>query len=518
MKKTIYTTLLATCSLSAMQADAQLISTIAGTGISGYTGDGGAATAAEINTPWGITTDHLGNIYFGDYGSAVVRKIDPSGNISTFAGGGTGGDGSVATAAGLSSPIGIVTDKSGNVYIADAGLHMIGLVDPSNIIHVIGGTGVSGSSGDGGPATAAKFNGPTSIARDNSGNLYIADRFNHKIRMINTSGIVSTIAGTGAASFSGDGGAATGATLNNPMSVVVDPTGNIFVMDYSNARVRKIDPSGTITTYAGNGTTGLPLDGSPATAARVNGGFGLALDAAGNLFISEDATGNTVRVVNTAGIINTIAGNGISGYTGDAVPATSTSLWNVKGVTVDVNSNVLMSDAGNRRIRKVDASALTITGVTTLCAGNTTTLSSSGTSGAWTSSDNAIATVSSSGVVTAVAAGTATIYYTQILAAGNTAFTVNSCPTETKIVVGVTGLQVFPNPSNGTFNIVLPETNNATDITLTDMLGHTVVTKNISANQTRNISFSENNLPAGNYIITATNGENTFHKKITITR
>src|ERR1051326_5130759 len=236
-------------------AQTNAITTVAGNGTAGYSGDGGSATSAQLNAPFSIAVDSAGNIYIAEWSNNRVRKVSTSGTITTFAGtgaGGFGGDGGPATDAALNSPEGVAVDAAGNVYIADAFNNRIRKVDPSGIITTIAGNGNPGYTGDG-PALSAGLNDPSGVAVDKNGNVYVADNSNHRIRKI-SGGTISTIAGTGVGGFSGDGGPATKAQVFNPTHLTIDGAGNLYIADYSNNRVRKIDTSGTITTIAGTTT------------------------------------------------------------------------------------------------------------------------------------------------------------------------------------------------------------------------------------------------------------------------
>jgi len=273
------------------------IYTVAGNGVSGYSGDGGAATAAKLTLPAGVATDASGNVYVCDLWNNRIREVNTSGIISTFAGNGTGsysGDGGPATAATLSSPYGVAVDASGNIYIADYNNNRIRKVNTSGIISTFAGNGTAGYSGDGGAATAATISSPFDVAVDASGNVYFSDTGNDVIRKVNTSGIISTIAGNGTTGFSGDGGLATAAELNFPRGVAVDASGNVYIADASNNRIRKVNTSGIISTIAGNGGGGFSGDGGLATAAALNGPAGVAVDASGHIYIS-DANNYRVR-------------------------------------------------------------------------------------------------------------------------------------------------------------------------------------------------------------------------------
>ena len=280
---------------------AGVISTVAGTGTAGFSGDGGAATSAQLNYPIGVALDGAGNLYIADRFNHRIRKVDAAGVISTVAGDGTqdndgfggfGGDGGAATAARLNLPAGVAVDGSGNLYISDWGNHRIRKVDAEGVISTVAGSGRSGFgmggySGDGGVAVAARLNTPIGVAVDGSGNLYIADSNNYRIRKVDAAGVISSVAGTGRADFSGDGGPATEAYLRGPTGVALDRAGNLYIADWGNHRIRKVDSAGVISTVAGDGTRGAGGDGGPASAAQLNDPTGVALDRAGNLYIAD---------------------------------------------------------------------------------------------------------------------------------------------------------------------------------------------------------------------------------------
>jgi sugar lactone lactonase YvrE len=312
------------------------ITTAAGNGIPGFTGDGGAATSAELRLPVGAAVDSLGNLYIADTQNNRVRMVTAAGTITTIAGNGSAvfsGDGGPAVSAGLNYPANVAVDNAGNLYIADEYSNRIRKVSASGIITTVAGNGTLGSGGDSGPATSAQLYYPTGLAFDGSGNLYIADNGNQRIRKVDATGIITTVAGTGTASFSGDGGPATAATLNDPTGVAVDTAGNLYIADYGNQRIRKINTLGTITTVAGNGISSYLGDGGPATAAELNYPTGVALDAAGNLYIA-DFVNNRIRKVDTTGTITTFAGNGTPGYLGDGGTAASSELYQPTSIVV----------------------------------------------------------------------------------------------------------------------------------------------------------------------------------------
>ena len=525
-------------------AQSGIITTVIGNGSSGYTGDGGPATAAGVNDPTCIVIDGSGNIYFGESYHCVIRKVNTSGIITTIAGTGTpgfSGDGGPATAAQLSGPQGLAIDATGNIFIADFG--RIRKINTAGIITTVAGTGASSSSGDGGPATAATIVGPWGISTDAAGNIFLCDESN-RIRKINMAGIIATVAGNGTSGFSGDGGPASAAELNTPQGVVTDLSGNVIFADRYNNRIRKIDASGIITTIAGSGSAGPGTgsfggDGGPATSALLYAPMGIGIDAYGNLYFS-DHSNYRIRKINAAGIISTVAGDGISGFSGDGGLATNASISAIEQVAIDSAGSIYVPDFYNFRVRKIiptslspsftlghtqfltvcenstsnsvntllsiydSSTALTatwsllsgpahgtaavayatttsggiltptgrsytpnsgyygtdsfkvrvtdginsdttnvivtvnrfeagiITGSTTLCSGSTTSLTDTTSGGTWSSSNVAIATIGSSGVVTAITGGTDTIIYTITNSCGLTnsikIITVNTMP------------------------------------------------------------------------------------------
>jgi len=348
--------LLVSCYLLPPTCNAQIITTVAGTGTQGYSGDGGQATNAELFDAAKVIFDAAGNMYIIETGNDCLRKVNLSGIISTIAGNGTAGysgDGGQATAAELYDPIGGCFDAAGNLYIAEYGNSRIRMINTNEIISTVAGDGAFGFSGDGGQATNAECNSPEGVAFDTHGNLYIADFYNNCIRMVNTAGIISTVAGTGTAGYSGDGGQATGATLYRPAEIAFDTNGNMYIADEYNNRIRKVNTAGIISTIVGTGIGGYNGDGIQATTAELYYPSGLCLDAAGNLYIA-DSENNRIRMVTIAGIISTIVGNGTAGYSGDGGNATAAELYDPCRVTLDATGNIYICDEKNNLIRKVN--------------------------------------------------------------------------------------------------------------------------------------------------------------------
>jgi len=344
--------------LSHAQGAAGTISTFAGTGVVGSTGDGGPATSARLFSPSGVTADRAGNVYIAETGSHRIRKVTPAGVISTFAGTGSrgfSGDGGPATSAALSlSPSGhqgLAVDSDGNLYIPDHTNQRVRKVDSSGVISTVAGTGSRGSSGDGGPATAAGLTDPIAVAFDGAGNLYIAEFAGNRVRKVDRAGVITTAAGGGRlGSGNGDGGPATSAILNAPLAIAVDHGGNLYIADATAARVRKVDVAGTISTAAGSGARGSAGDGGPATGAAFDP-TGVAVDGAGRLYISERT--HRIRRVTADGIINTIAGTGEARFSGDGGPAASASFSSPADLAFDSAGNLYVADTLNSRVRKI---------------------------------------------------------------------------------------------------------------------------------------------------------------------
>ena len=496
--------------LLSCNAFAQIITTVAGMGpASGYSGDNGPATAAKLNTPLATKVDFHGNVFFSDYNNNVVRKIEAGGIITTIAGNSTAGysgDGSAATAAMLNHPNNLAFDKHGNLFVADESNNVIRKVDTLGIITTVAGNNVAGYNGDNIPATAAMLNQPTGVAFDSLGNLYIADVQNARVRMVATSGIITTIAGTGVLGFGGDNGPATAAMIDGIITLNFNNIGELYAVDQSNYRVRKIS-GGIITTVAGNGSSGYSGDSGPATAAGLFPTT-TAFDKSGNLVIC-DAFNNRIRIVNNTGIISTIAGNATNGYFGDGGPATAAELNIPSGVTFDVCNNLYFCDQGNNVIRKITyfTGMPAISGPMTVGTGWSINLSISIDGGTWSSGSPSVATVdSSTGVVTGITVGPAVISFTNMCGTATYTVSVHSSVSVPDLNKSNTIL-VIPNPSNGeiTVNGNLPELAIFENVTI-NIIGMTGIkvysdvlpVNNGTINSRINLN---NNIPNGIYII-----------------
>jgi len=371
-----------------------LVSTFAGSGIQGYLD--GQSTLARFNSPRGIAIDDSGNVYVADNG--VIRKITAIG-VSTFAGSGPG------TASSIGNPIGLAFDTSGNLYVADEGTNMIKKITPSGLVSTLAGSSTSGSSN--GKGTAASFFEPSGVTVDDSGNVYVADSYNYMIRKITPGGLVTTLAGSG---FPGStNGQGTAASFNFPTGVVVDASGNVYVTDSGNNEIRKITPGGLVTVFAGSTTSGhSDGQGSSASfnnprdivideagslyvadtnndiirkitstglvstilagtfwstdgqgiAASLSGPKGVAIDGSGNVYVA-DYLNNEIRKITSGGFVSTLAGSTIPGST-DGIGAAA-SFDGPTGVAVDVSGNVYVADAGNNKIRKITPGGLVST-------------------------------------------------------------------------------------------------------------------------------------------------------------
>lgn len=334
---------------------AKFIYTIAGTGGTTFFGNGIPATGAELYYPTGVASDSSGNVYIADRSNCVVREVNGgTGIITTFAGTtcGYSGDGGPATSAQLNQPYKVAVDSSGDVYIADTANCVIRKVTGGTIT-TFAGKDVCGYSGDGGAATAAELYEPIGVAVDSSGNVYIADQYNYVVRKV-SGGNISTFAGNHTYGFAGDGGPAANAELEYVLDVAVDGFGNVYIADQYNQRIRKVNTSGIISTYAGNGTAGYEGDNTLAYQTSLYYPTGVAVDGAGDVIIA-DYDNQRVRMVDQANIIHTIAGDGTAGFNGNDILATLAELYQPFGVAVDPSGNVYEADFQNWLVRKVNA-------------------------------------------------------------------------------------------------------------------------------------------------------------------
>ncbi len=617
-------------------SSAQIITTIAGNGTLGFSGDGGLATAAQINSSYNVQSDAIGNVYIADFNNHRVRKVNTSGFISTFAGSSSSiysGDGGPATAAGFGSPSGIAIDTSGNIYIADAGNSCIRKVDVTGIVSLIAGVpGSAGYSGDGGAATLAQLNQPRGLAIDNAGNLFVADVNNYRIRKISPAGIITTIAGNGSMAHSGDGLPATDASFR-PTYVAVDLSNNIFFStilpgpgNYS--YIRKVNTSGIIRSIAGTGSIGYGGDGGPATAAAINAG-GLCIDPYGIVIFGDGS--NRIRKISPSGIITTIAGTGTAGFSGDHCAANASTIYNPLSVASDASGNIYILDNNNFRIRKLSAgnipvfangstqflsacrttttsintlltvtdtdvlqtinwsvlsapthgiltasysgtvstgtitptglsytptapyalsdsfkiivsdcgnksdttsiyvtidslfTDLSISGADSVCAGYNTPFSSPFAGGSWSSSNTTIATVSASGTITGISTGSANITYSINNTCGNNIAThpiyvkpsENCLAASSSISIGYNKLLVWPNPvTSGLLHVqMLTITNTDMIISIYDQTGRIV--NKIAASSNTIIPVKQYLLP-GFYLITTIVEGVLYKEKVTI--
>jgi glucose/arabinose dehydrogenase len=337
--------------------------TVVGTGHATSGVNRGSATAAQLGAPRGVAVASDGGVYIADEFNNQVYRVSPAGVITTVAGSlgpAFSGDGGRATAAKLFSPLGVAVARDGSIYIADPGDERVRRVSSTGIITTVAGDGQSGSSGDGGPATAAEVDFPSAVAVAADGNLYVATEVDNRVRRVSPAGIITTVAGDGQYGSSGDGGPATAAELADPVSVAVAADGNVYIADAGNDRVRRVSPAGIITTVAGDGVRGSGGDGGPATAAELDSPSAVAMAADGDLYIATEVD-NRVRRVSPAGIITTVAGDGQYGSSGDGGPATAAELANPVSVAVAADGSLYIADAGNDRVRRVSPAGVITT-------------------------------------------------------------------------------------------------------------------------------------------------------------
>jgi len=321
----------------------------------GYSGEGGQATSARLDGPYGVAADSAGSVYVADAFNHRIRRITSGGIIDSVGGAGMGGyagDGGLATSAQLNYPLDVDVDASGNIFVADDGNHRIREVSRTGVITTVAGTGVNGYSVDHGPAASARLSYPRGVALDAKGNLLIADLGNDRIRRVDANGTIATIAGSGLRGSSGDGGPAGAAELNGPYDVVADDDGNLYIADTQNHRIRKVDANGVITTIAGTGAAGFSGDGGQAIAAQLDDPRRVAVDAAGNVYVA-DSDNHRIRKVTPGGVITTVAGTGVAGLSGDGGQAASAQLDAPTGLAIRSDGSLVLTDYANGRVRLI---------------------------------------------------------------------------------------------------------------------------------------------------------------------
>jgi trimeric autotransporter adhesin len=335
------------------------IATIAGKCNGGSGENNIAALDAQLYTPSGLALDKAGNLYLGDYGSSTVRKIGLDRKISVVAGtdaqSGSAGDGGAALAAQLNDPTSVALDNSGNLYVVDSANNRIRKVGTDGTISTVAGNGQEGFSGDGGKATTASFDHLRGLAVDSGGNLYVVDAYNYVVRKVAVDGTLTTVAGNGHAGFAGDGGPATAAEFKDPVGIAVDRAGDLYISDNGDCRVRRVSPAGVISTFAGDGENRFSGEGGQATTASLCPGA-LALDGKGNLYV-VDVANLRVRRIAADGTITTAAGNGAAGASGDGGPAALARL-NVgieAAIALDGQGNLYIADNNSNLVREVFA-------------------------------------------------------------------------------------------------------------------------------------------------------------------
>jgi uncharacterized protein (TIGR03437 family) len=356
---------LAVCWLLPIALDGQIqpsaIGSVAGNGNYGFSGDNGPATKAQLDLAYAVAVDISGTVYIADTLNHRVRKVGRDGNIVTVAGNGQegfSGDNGPGTSASLAFPRGLATDLNGNLFIADSANFRVRRLAPDGTITTYAGNGDDGFAGDGGAATLAQIRMPRGLATDSAGNLYIADAWNYRVRKVDRTGLIYTIAGTGENGYSGDGGSATSADLGFVQALAVDDAGNVYVSDVLNAVVRVITNDGKIQTVAGNGQGGYGGDGGKGTSAQLQYPRGLALDPFGNLYIADSAN-QRIRELATSGTITTVVGTGQAGFAGDTQAASSAQLNFPYGLAADPRGNLYTADLLNYRVREARLETVT---------------------------------------------------------------------------------------------------------------------------------------------------------------
>jgi trimeric autotransporter adhesin len=440
-----------------------IISNYCGNYTKGTSGIGGPASEAQLYQFNNVTVDRAGNIYVTDINNNKVYRIDAAtGIINRIAGTGikglNHGNGLPATAANIVAPAGVVTDTSGNFYFIENGMAVRKVNIATGIISRVAGGIQYGYSGDGGPATSARLNQANGLAFDMAGNLYISDRDNHVIRKVSAAtGIITTVAGSGTAGYSGNGGLAIAATMNEPNGVTVDRFGNIYISERRNSVIRRVDAiTGIITTVAGiAGSAGFNGDNQPAVTAIISYPYGITTDTDGNIIFADQATQRVRKITIATGIINTIAGNGSIIYNGDNIPATTAGIFNPGSVCFDTAGNLYIGE--NARIRKIIYDTAPVTPVTRMITNNQAST----------------------------------------------------------IITGIT-TKMYPNPAHESVSVyVNGNINGKTTIALTDMWGKTIATQQKEQNGAFTTTLPLHQLPKGIYFVTVfANGAKQVHKLV----
>jgi len=554
-----------------------VIFTIGGTGTAGFSGDGGPATNAQMYVPRYLTVDASGTVFFSDYANNRIRKITPAGIISTVAGNGLpgfSGDGGAATAAQLNFAWGVATDAAGNLYIADQLNCRIRKVTPAGIISTIGGTGIAFFSGDGGPAVSAGIQYPMGIVCDGPGNLYICDEGDCRIRKINTSGIISTVAGNGFGGFLGDGGPATNAKLYYPNGIARDSLGNLYLADLGNNRIRMVSATGTISTIAGTGTAGYSGDGGPPLLANINQPTGVAIDKKGNIYIA-DKNNSRVRILQTSNhapffinghhisrtmcpvesfnldsllmvfdidtgqtetwsvVVPPLHGSVSGGYsttsTGSFLLPSGITYVPITGYTGLDSFTMRITDGTFSDTTNVVIDFLSlptpgaITGIDSLCPGYTYLFSDTSAGGTWSSTDTTIAGISSTGTVTGKTDGSILILYsvTNVCGTVSASFPLKiaaDCHTGTGTVTGPLedNLSILPNPNNGAFRLIYhADKAESVSIVITSLPGSKMKEIHTPANTAVDVQAG---LEPGVYIVTAYSGDGNRRSSLLVVR
>jgi hypothetical protein len=492
-------------------ATGQIIHTIAGTGSQGYdafSGNGGPATLAELGDPRTLTVDDSENVYYVDHFLNCIRKINPNGIITTIAGTGVigyAGDGGPATNARFYNPTGILWVAPGILYIADMNSQRVRKIDATGIITTVAGNGGydQGFTGDGGPATAAFITEPYGVAMDKLGNLYITESGAFRVRKVDPSGIITTSAGTGLQGYSGDGGPANQAKIL-PVGICTDTANNVYFTDNFCNCVRKVNTAGIISTFAGTGVSGYSGDGGPANQATFSSPSHISSDPNGNFYIS-DQEDSRVRMIDAQGIINTITGNGLGGYSGDGGPAINAVCDEPSSAVMSGYGNLFFTDEFNYVIRKISCQSspflYPLIGADTVCINDTSSYKSSLAVGNWTST-GIHSTITSAGVVNGISEGSDSITFTVSDSCGTSSISktiyVHDCNLSAPSITETQDeIKLYPNPA--TDKITIKTQTPIASITIKSIDGRSLFYKEYE--NTTVASISINNLSSGVYVI-----------------